>query len=178
MSTDAPDNRAESVLVTFDHTELQFGPGHNLWEKRVGLEIENLRALLGFLEERNNALWFFLMPHHDPKFQYRVWNGHLKIPTRKDIQFDLRVVLTSEYPRVFPRAFVEESLVDYAAGNLYVESRWEVNESKPFVMICHDHIKDQQFWSPNLSIAHFLLREIWMWWNAKSNTIINLWDEQ
>ncbi|MFW9994310.1 MAG: hypothetical protein ACFFD4_19855 [Candidatus Odinarchaeota archaeon] len=121
--------------------------------------------------------WFFLRPSSDTRFNYKKWDGHLKIPSRQEIRFDIIILLTSEYPKVFPRAFADKNIVNYCGGNIYLNNTWEEGD-RTFVMICHDHMKEQAAWDPHLSIAHFFIREIWYWWNAKQDTIIRLWDKE
>lgn len=175
------DNPAERVIIKFPSQVAQIGPRHSLWSKRVSLEIKNLMQFIDYLKGQENALWFFLKPCQDKKYNFQRWDGELKIPTRPDISFKLRIVLTSEYPRVFPRAFAEEKIKDYCAGNIYPKHVWQDNPKDPnserYIMICHDHMSEQEgAWSPNLSIAHFFIREVWYWWMAKINRVIHEWD--
>ncbi len=44
-------------------------------------------------------------------------------------------------------------------------------------MICHDHMGEiKSVWGPNLTIAHFFIREVWYWFAAMQNTIIKQWN--
>ncbi len=82
---------------------------------------------------------------------------------------------------MFPRAFAEESIQLYCGGNIYPKNIWRDNATdsndKKFVQLCHDHMTEQSAWHPKYSIAHFFIREVWYWWTAKSNRIINEWDK-
>ena len=122
-----------------------------------------------------------LKPNRNKSYNYQRWDGDLRIPSRPDIRFSIRIVLTSQYPRVFPRAFAEDSIQQYCGGNIYPRNTWFDQEdklqSKKFVMICHDHMTDQSAWHPRYSIAHFFIREVWYWWVAKTNRIIEEWDK-
>ncbi|MCY3412151.1 MAG: hypothetical protein INQ03_11010 [Candidatus Heimdallarchaeota archaeon] len=175
MSDEYFESEAEKLFVKFDDERLQIGPKSRNWTDRVKLEMKNVSVYINYLQDQKNALWFRLAPSRDKKYNYRVWEGFLKIPGRDDIRFDMAIVLTSDYPKVFPRCFVEEKIIDYAAGNLYIENKWQMN-GKTYVMLCHDHMKDLNVWSPNLSIAHFLLQEILVWWNSKMNVVLKMWD--
>ncbi len=155
------------------HVENQYKnttPRDKFWIERVKLEMQNISKYLNFLDQKTHSLWFYLIPNRDPKNNYRIWEGHLKIPARENIKFDMIVILSSEYPNVYPRAFIEEKIIKYAAGNLYHTTEYFHNNKK-YVMICHDHIDELNLWSPDLTIAHFLLREVLIWWNSKMNTI-------
>ena len=170
------EGEVERLLVKFENQQLQIGPKHRNWTDRVKLEMKNISVYINFLKQQKNTLWFMLTPSRDKKFNYRIWEGQLKIPGRSDVVFDMAIVLTSDYPKVYPRCFVEERIIKYAGGNLYVENKWDMND-KTYVMICHDHMKDLDVWDPSMSIAHFLLSEILVWWNSKINTILRLYDE-
>ena len=102
------------------------------------------------------------------------------IPYRPEIKFGIRIILPSEYPLVCPTAFAEKSIMDYCAGNIYPYNIWRdlENKSKEFVMICHDHMKEQVAWDPHLSIAHFLIREIHIWWMSKLDRVLTEWDNK
>lgn len=176
------DNPAESVIQIFPNQVATITPSHAQWRSRVALEIKNVVAYIDYLKQAENALWFFLRPAQDKRFNFQRWDGFLKIPTRPDIQFELRIVLTSKYPQVFPRAFAEQKIQDYCAGNIYPRNIWQDNphdqNGKKFIMICHDHMKEQAgAWTPNLSIAHFFIREVWYWWMSKINRVIHEWDK-
>ncbi|MDH5403205.1 MAG: hypothetical protein OEY49_11990 [Candidatus Heimdallarchaeota archaeon] len=168
---------AENELKLMNSPDLQIGPAHVNWEKRVEIELYNIKNYLNFLRRQENSLWFSLAPDRNKKFKFRIWKGTLFVPNRPDISFELRIIFSSDYPKVFPRAFVEESMIKYAGSKLYVESRWDTNEKKSFVMICHEHLKAFDVWSPNLSIAHFLIRQILIWWNSIMHLVVKMWDE-
>ena len=174
------DNPAEKVLITFPQELTSLGPTHSAWSKRVAIEIKNLMKYIDYLKSQNNSLWFFLKPSNKKQYNYQKWDGFLKIPNRPDIEFEIRIILTSEYPKVYPRAFAESSIIHYCAGNIFPKNIWKDADdpnSKEFVMICH-HMKDtDDAWNPQLSIAHFFLREIWYWWSSKTNRVIYEWDK-
>ena len=55
--------------------------------------------------------------------------------------------------------------------------------SKPagekYVMICHEHMETvDEAWHPQLTIAHFFIREVFYWWAAQQNLIIDSWNEK
>lgn len=175
------ENPAEKVLITFPPELTSLGPTHPAWSKRVAVEIRNLMQYIDFLKQGHNSLWFFLKPSDKREYNYQRWDGFLKIPSRPDIVFEIRIILTSEYPRIFPRAFAESSIMKYCAGNIYPNNIWKDSDpgSKEYVMICHDQMKEiDNAWNPQLSIAHFFLREVWYWWNSKINRIIYEWDKE
>ncbi len=175
------ENPAEKVLIVFPPELTSLGPSHPAWSKRVAVEIRNLMQYIDFLKTHHNALWFFLKPCEQKAYNFQRWDGYLRIPNRTDISFEIRIILTSEYPKVFPRAFAEQNIVKYCAGNIYPNNIWRDQEpnSKEYVMICHDHMKEtDNAWNPQLSIAHFFLREVWYWWNSKINRIIEEWDKE
>jgi hypothetical protein len=45
-------------------------------------------------------------------------------------------------------------------------------------MICHEHMSDTKAWKANLGIAHFFIRQIWVWWAAQQNVIIQEYDKK
>jgi hypothetical protein len=172
------ENPAEAVIQEFPPGLAKITPSNAQWTKRVAMEIKNLMAYIDYLRNKQNILWFFLKPCQDKRFNFQRWDGILKIPARPDIKFDLRIILTSEYPKVFPRAFAEDNIKSYCAGNIYPKNIWtEPDNTKQYIMICHDHMKEQEgAWNPQLSIAHFFVREVWYWWQSKVNRIIKEWD--
>jgi hypothetical protein len=176
------DNPAEKVLITFPHELTSLGPSHPAWNRRVAIEIKNLMQYIDYLKNQNNSLWFFLKPFERKEYNFQRWDGYLKIPSRPDIEFEIRVILTSEYPKVYPRAFAESKIINYCAGNIFPKNIWKdssASNEKEFIMICHDHMKEtDDAWNPHLSIAHFLLREIWYWWMSKINRVIFEWDKE
>ncbi|MHA2294708.1 MAG: hypothetical protein ACXAEU_25140 [Candidatus Hodarchaeales archaeon] len=168
---------AERSILEFPDLIAQIGPKHPKWPQRVKLEIKNITSYLNYLKQSGSHPWFFLRPSSDSRYNFKKWDGFLKIPSRPEIKFDIVILLTSEYPKVFPRAFAEKSIVNYCGGNIYLNNTWQEGD-KTFVMICHDHMKEQFAWDPQLSLAHFFIREIWYWWNAKQDTLIRLWDKE
>ena len=175
------ENPAEAYIKEFTDSPIALvSPSSVNWNSRVALEIKNLMSYIDYLKRLENSLWFFLKPSTDKRYNFQRWDGVLKVPTRPDIQFELRIILTSEYPYVYPRAFAEESIKDYCAGNIYPKNIWQdtENPSKNFIMICHDHMKELKAWSPGFSLTHFLVREVYYWWMAKLNRVIIEWDKK
>jgi hypothetical protein len=147
------------------------GPKHPLWLDRVRIEIEKIMEYIKFLRKRNNEPWFKLYPEKDPGDNFQIWKGYLTIPKHTpQIKFDIRVILSSEYPVVPPRCFAESTILDYT-GKLYPKNDWREKEKK-FVMICHDHLSKTKSWNRRLGIVHFFMRQIWVWWAAQQNQII------
>jgi hypothetical protein len=114
------------------------------------------------------------------------------VPARPEIKFDMIIALSGEYPKVSPKAFVEESLIGLAGSKIYLKNRFPQQQDtetgewakdpetgKSFVMICHDHMAElQNAWTPNLGIVHFFIREVWYWFAAMQNAIIEEFDRQ
>lgn len=144
----------ESLLRKIETTE-DTGPQSEHWHKRVKVEILNLKVLLNHYKE-NDLTWFTLKPDNRQNFQ--VWKGQLILG---EICFDYRVVLAREYPRAFPRAFVEEDMLEYTKKDIYQASTFSSNEEKTFVMIDYD--THDINWKPELTIAHFMLRRVRIW---------------
>ncbi len=93
-----------------------------------------------------------------------------------EINVDLKVLLTSEYPKVCPRCFAEEKIVNYC-GKIFLKNIWE-QEGKKYVMICHEHMSNTNAWKENLGIAHFFIGQVWVWWAAQQNVIIKEYDKK
>ena len=170
---------AENVLKEFPDPLINVTPKHQLWDKRVQVEVKNLIEYIEYLKQKEGQLWFFLKPTSNKKYDYKRWDGNMYVPSQPDIKFDIRVVLPSEYPLVYPVAFAEKSIMDYCAGHIYPHNIWidEEDRTREFIMICHDHMKEQErAWDPHLSIAHFMIREIHVWWMSKVNTVIREWN--
>ena len=144
------------------------------WIQRVKFEIKYLLKLLDYLKGCNENCWFKLFPDSARSYNYLVWGGHLCIPERPEIKFDIKVVLTSEYPKNFPRCFIEEEAVKYC-DKIFLKNVWNQN-GKIYKMICHQHLRDGSVWKTNLGIAHFFIREIWVWFAVQQNYIINEYD--
>ena len=175
------ENPAEAFLKDFTNTPvMKISPSSTEWNSRVALEIKNLMSYIDYLKGVDRGLWFFLRPCTDKKYNFQRWDGVLKVPGRPDIEFELKIILTSEYPHVYPRAFAEEKIKEYCAGNIYPKNIWQDSEnpSKNYIMICHDHMTDLQAWNPGFSLTHFLVREVWYWWMSKLNRVIVEWDKK
>ena len=174
---------AENVLKEFPSNLIQVNPKHNLWEKRVLVEAHNIKEYLAYLDSKIDQMWFFLKPSRDKQYNYKRWDGNIKVPYRPDIEFEIRVILPTGYPLISPTCFAEKKIMEYCAGHIYPYNIWKDIEGpdaspKEFVMICHDHMKEQVAWDPHLSIAHFLIREVQIWWMSKINTVLNEWNSK
>ena len=175
------DNPVEAYISDFSKTPyVNVIPTSIHWSSRVALEIKNIMSYLEYMKSTQREFWFFLKPCKDKKYNFQRWDGYLTFPSRLDILFDMRIILTSEYLNVYPRAFAEEKIKKYCFGNYYPKNIWEDSEpdSKKFVMICHDHMDTLKGWNPSLDIIHYLLREVRIWWMSRTNNIIKLWDKE
>jgi len=159
------------LIKEFSEEWASIGPKHPAWKDRVKLEIEKLLYYVNFLRNTRNQPWFKLYPESNPKYNYLIWNGNLCIPDHPEINFDIKVLLTSEYPKVCPRCFADSKIIDYC-GKLFLKNIWEQDGIK-YIMICHEHMSNCNAWNEHLGIAHFFLRQIWVWWAAQQNIIID-----
>src|SRR5271157_164428 len=157
----------------------EVNPKHPAWKTRVKFEVQALMKYLQFLKDKGTRPWFQLTPVENPKFNFMVWKGYLTVPDRSDIQFDIRILLTSDYPKVTPRCFAEQKILNYC-GKIYTKNIWNDPEEngKPYVMICHDHMAEQNAWEQDLGIVHFFVREVHFWWGAQQNIIIQEFDKE
>ncbi|MHA1749634.1 MAG: hypothetical protein ACTSYS_13785 [Promethearchaeota archaeon] len=155
------------------------GPKHPKWQERLKLEVLLLKKYITFLRSEGSKPWFYLVIDKNPQFRGMLWRGYIQIPSRPDIKFNIVILLSSEYPKIMPRCFVEESISNYC-GKLYLNNKWkDPITSRSFIMICHDHMKEiSRIWEPVLSIAHFFIREVWFWFAAMQNIIIQEWDKK
>ena len=122
-----------------------------------------------------------LEPDREKKNNFRIWRGHVLIPHNPKIKFSIIVVLSNKYPKTFPRAFIHESVLEYT-GKIYTQSIWDDDKTKEkYLMMCHEHMSnhagdtDFNVWHPQLGIAHFFLRQIWLWWAAQQNLVESEW---
>jgi hypothetical protein len=175
---------AELRVPPFQEKWEAIGPKHPEWNDRIKLEIHALGKYIEFLRSENAKPWFYIKP--DVKYKGVIWRGYIAIPSKLDLKFDMIIILSGEYPRVMPKAFIEDSLIELAGSKIYVKNRfppkqdpatkqWEKDPEtgKSFVMICHDHMAEVQgAWAPNLGIVHFFIREVWFWFAAMQNTIL------
>jgi len=165
----------DEIIQEFPEKWSSIGPKHPAWKNRVKLEIEKIMQYINFLRNTKNRPWFKLFPEKNPRYNYLVWTGNLIVPDRPKINFVIKVLLTSEYPKVCPRCFAEEKIVDYC-GKIFLKNIWE-QDSKKYVMICHEHMSNTHAWRENLGIAHFFIRQVWVWWAAQQNIIIKEYDK-
>jgi hypothetical protein len=185
---------AELQVPPFSAQWEAVGPRHPQWFKRIELEGVLLKKYLDYLKSENSPPWFKIMPDMKPPINGTVWRGFISVPTRPEIKFDMVILLSADYPKVSPRAFVEERLIGLAGSKIYTKNRFppakEPNPAtgewpkdpvtgKSFVMICHDHMSQLEgAWTANLGIAHFFIREVWYWFAAMQNFIIEDFDKQ
>ncbi|MHA1733116.1 MAG: hypothetical protein ACTSU5_14305 [Promethearchaeota archaeon] len=168
----------DRVVPEFPEKFSQVNPKHPAWKTRVKWEVQAIMKFLQYLKRKGSRPWFQLMPTENPKFNFMVWKGQLHVPTRKDISFGIRVLLTSEYPVAPPRCFAAKRILCYA-DKIYTKNIWTDPETKgQYVMICHDHMKDPNLWNNKLGIVHFFVREVWYWWGAQQNFIIKEYDKR
>ncbi|MHA1303064.1 MAG: hypothetical protein ACTSQE_14240 [Candidatus Heimdallarchaeaceae archaeon] len=163
--------------MKFPEALININPKHPKWQERVKIEILNLAKYVQFLQQKGGHSWFFLAPSKDPKFNFMKWEGYLQVATRPEIRFKIVILLPGNYPLACPRAFIEERVVEYA-GKIYTKNVWEEPNGERFLMICHDHMKEiDNIWDPRLTIAHFFIREVFYWWAAQQNLIIEHYDK-
>ncbi|MHA1698448.1 MAG: hypothetical protein ACTSWN_06385 [Promethearchaeota archaeon] len=176
---------AELYTPPFARKWATVGPKHPLWNQRIKLEIHLIGKYIQFLKSENAKQWFYIRPDPNPKYKSMLWRGYIQIPSRPHLKFDMVILLSGEYPKVTPRAFVEESLISLAGSKIYVENRFPPKKlpngewakdpvtKKSYVMICHDHMaRLENAWAPNLGIVHFFIREVWFWFAAMQKFII------
>jgi hypothetical protein len=170
---------AERYITPFSLELAGVGPKHPRWKERVKQEILALAKYVQFLSSEFSIPWLQIKPDQNPKYNFMLWRGYVQIPKRTDIKFDMIILLSSEYPQVIPRCFLEESIVNFT-GKLYQKNQYrDPDTEKTYVMICHDHMEEvSDTWEPILGIAHFFIREVWFWFAAMQNYIISEWDKQ
>lgn len=166
----------DELIPEFPDKWSNITPKHPSWKDRVKLEIEKIMQYINFLKNIRNEPWFRLFPEKDPKFNYMVWSGSLMVPENLNINFEIKVLLTSEYPKVCPRCFAEEDIINYC-GKVFLKNIWNQN-GKKYVMICHEHMTNTNAWQPTLGIVHFFIRQIWVWWAAQQNIIIKEYEKR
>jgi hypothetical protein len=60
-----------------------------------------------------------------PRYNYLIWSGNLLVPEKPEVKFNIKVLLTSEYPKVCPRCFYEEKILEYC-GKIFLKNIWEL----------------------------------------------------
>ena len=170
---------AEQYVPPFSDKWASVGPRHPLWHERVKLEIHSLSKYVSFLRSELPRPWFILKPDPKPQYNFCIWRGFIQIPAYPEIKFEMVILLNSEYPKVIPRCLMESKIVNYC-GKIYLKNKWkDPATSKEFLMICHDHMSQlAHVWNPNLGIVHFFIREVWFWFAAMQNIIIESWEKQ
>ena len=103
----------DELIQEFDNKWSMIGPKHPAWKDRVKIEIEKVINYISFLKNTQNKPWFKLFPEKNPRYNYLIWSGNLLVPERPEINFEIKVLLTSEYPTVCPRCFAEEKILNY-----------------------------------------------------------------
>jgi hypothetical protein len=166
----------DEIIQEFPENWIPVNPKHPAWKDRVKIEIEKIMQYINFLRKTNNKPWFKLFPEKNPRINYLIWGGNLVVPEKPEIDFDIKVLLTSEYPKVCPRCFVEEKILEYC-GKIFLKNIWE-QDGKKYVMICHEHMSNTHLWNENLGIVHFFIRQVWIWWAAQQNVIITEYDKK
>lgn len=166
----------EGVVPEFPEFLIKVTPAHPSWKKRVELEIHLLKRYVTHLQNQGSIPWFQLAPHSDKqKYNYRNWYGHILIPQRPEIKFDLVILLQKTYPLSCPRGFISSVVQDYT-DHLFIRNVWK-QDGKEFIMLCHEQMDTIELaWKPTLGIAHFFIREVWYWWAAQQNSIIRGWE--
>lgn len=154
-------------------------PKHPAWKSRVKFEVEAIVRYLQFLKAKGARPWFQLTPLDNPRYNFMIWKGQLMVPDRPEVKFNIRILLTSDFPKVAPRCFADIDIMNYC-GKIYTKNIWKDPDepAKQFVMICHDHMAQQEAWADNLGIAHFFVREVWFWWGAQQNVILQEFDKR
>lgn len=145
------------------------------WYDRVKVELAFMVRYKNLLMKRFKApMWFQLVPRARDGDNYQKWKGFIKVPEEPTLEFDLRVVLGSEYPKVMPRAFLDDRICGLTS-KFYRKPTFE-EDGKVFYPICHDHMKElKRAWKPTYGIAHFFSREIYIWWVSELNCIVSEW---
>jgi len=166
----------DELIPEFKSEWVKVGPKHPRWQERIKMEIGYILKYIQYLKKLSNEPWFRLVPSKNPRHNYLIWNGHILVPKRPEIKFDIVILLTSEYPKNCPRCFADEKIIDYC-GKLYFGNIWK-QDGRKYVMICHDHMSETTAWKETLGIVHFFIREIWIWWMAQQNFIMQNWDEK
>ena len=142
-------------------------------------EVEAIMRYLQNLKSKGSRPWFQLSPVDNPRYNFMIWKGQLMVLDRPEVKFDIRILLTSDFPKVAPRCFAYIEILNYC-GKIYTKNVWKDPDEpgKQYVMICHDRMAQQQAWSDNLGIAHFFVREVWFWWAAQQNVIIQEFEKR
>ncbi|MHA1758762.1 MAG: hypothetical protein ACTSVV_18495 [Promethearchaeota archaeon] len=164
----------DELIQEFPEEFIYISPKHPAWKDRIKFEIDKIIKYVNFLRNTQNEAWFRLYPEKTPRFNYQVWTGFLMVPNRPEIKFEIKVILSAEYPKVSPRCFIEESILNYC-GKVFVKKTWK-QDGRKYVEICHEHLFKANAWNPRLGIVHFFMRQIWVWWAAQQNIIIQEFD--
>lgn len=169
----------EQYVKPLDSRFSEIGPKHPLWKERIKEEILSLATYVKFLSSEYPIPWLNLKPDPNPKYNFMIWRGFIQVPSQPEIKFDMVILINSEYPKVIPRCFLEEKIADYV-GKLYIKNIFtDPDTNKKYIMICHDHMGElKDAWAPNLTIAHFFIREVWYWFAAMQNNIIAEWNKK
>lgn len=153
-------------------------PKHPGWEKRVKYEGRSLSLFMQQQKTQPHIPWCRLRPKGNPDYRYLVWEGAFVTPARREIQFDARVLLTSEYPQVAPRCFVERRVLKYA-HSISPHDTWRDPETQgEYVMINTPGATGLETWNQTFGLVHYLLQEVWVWLALQQDFIIREYDRQ
>ena len=162
----------DKLIPEFGEKWIHVNPKTYQWQERMKLEIKKIADYINYLRNEKSKPWFTLKPQRHPPCKLRIWHGYLRVPDEEeDIKFEIRVLIPPEYPKLSPLCFIDEEVMNYC-GKLYPKQTFPQN-GKTFILICHDHLeKNEDIWKPSLGIAHFFIREIWIWWATQQNLIV------
>lgn len=171
-----PWDELEDILAPFPESWADVTPKHPEWRTRVKHELRHLLAYIRFLKRRPHPPWFVLKPVPNPRYNFMFWRGTARAPQRRDVAFDFCLLFTSDYPAVPPRCFFSSEIAAFS-GKLSHRNVWkDPDTSRPFTMLSHDHLGEQDLWSPRLGIVHFMVLLVWYWWSAQQSMIIREFD--
>ncbi|MBD3190077.1 MAG: hypothetical protein GF308_05515 [Candidatus Heimdallarchaeota archaeon] len=171
---------AEHAVLKMDGLLENIGPKHPVWSKRVKAEILNIESYRKFIRKQGGIPWFHLVPSKKKAYNFLLWEGYLRVVSRPEIRFDFIILLPATYPTNCPRALIDEVVLKkYKCSKIYANNTYvDKDTKKTYVMICHDHLKEVgEVWTPSLTIAHFLIREVHTWWTAQQNLVLTTYDE-
>jgi hypothetical protein len=163
----------EKFVPSFSAKWASVGLKHPNWAKRVQLEIVLLSKYQEFQKVEGFSPWITLMPDKDPKYNNSLWRGEIFFSSNRSVSFKIIVLLSSEYPKVPPRCFIEEKIAQYC-GKLYLKNAWvDHNNNSKYVMICHDHmIELLGGWVPTHGIVQFLISTVHLWYAGNHNLVL------
>ncbi|MEM2637601.1 MAG: hypothetical protein QXL15_04570 [Candidatus Korarchaeota archaeon] len=168
----------DEILPELPAPLIHVGPKHPSWMKRVKLENIIFENYIKYLIAHNISPWINIIHSDDPADKGFVWEGSVWMPQNPRINFSLIILVPSNYPIVPPRAFLEDTIMEYVQKKIYVGGKLE-RHGKKYVMLCHDHLKEiENIWKPTYTLTHFIIHEVWYWWNAMVGEIEKVWNER